>query len=92
MENIVTEVVSGDALFTFTATMAMAVPVVIGLVQVLKGTFAMVGRYGLLASLLLGVGFMWLVSPEPLKVWVLQGILVGLTASGVYSGTKATFK
>lgn len=72
------------------AQFAILVPIVIGVVQVIK-TVGLPNRFAPLASLVLGIaGAVFLVGGA-LQVAILQGIIVGLTASGLYSGTKATF-
>jgi len=63
-----------------------AVPVVVALVQIAKG-LGLTTRYAPLLSLVLGVGIL-LALGEP---W-LAGIIVGLSASGLYSGGKTAFK
>jgi len=64
------------------------VPVVIGLVEVLKH-IGLVSKFLPLASLILGVAGIGLLDAFT-GANVLQGIIVGLTASGLFSGTKST--
>lgn len=68
------------------------IPLIIGLVEVLK-------RIGLpkkltpLASLILGIAAgIYYIYPEDIKKGILIGVMVGLSASGLYSGTKNTIE
>lgn len=66
------------------------IPFIIGLVQILK-YFGFREKWFLpLASLLFGIlaGVIYLY-PYDLKSGILIGVLMGLSASGMYSGTKA---
>lgn len=65
------------------------VPVIIGLVEVFK-TLGLTDRYAALASLLLGVvaGVVF-ADTGILAQDVLVGIALGLSASGLYSGSKS---
>jgi len=63
--------------------------VLVGLVEAIKRTGWVSSRYSALVSILLGVivfGFNGGFNVEP----ILNGVIAGLTASGLYSGTKAT--
>lgn len=68
------------------------IPLIIGLVEVLK-------RYGAskkvlpVASLLFGLlAGVFYVYPDDLKGGILVGLMLGLSASGLYSGTKNTIE
>jgi len=61
------------------------VPVVLGLVQTAK-VVGVNSRYAPLISLVLGVAGTFLLG----HLDILQGIVIGLTASGLFSGTKTT--
>lgn len=63
-------------------------PIIIGLVQVIKG-LGMDSKFAPAVSVLLGLGFSFLVGGPVLTV-VVGGLVCGLTASGLYSGSKAT--
>jgi len=65
------------------------VPVVIGLTALAKTYIE--GRWAPLVALVLGFAGAFLVSSEPAAATAISGIVVGLTASGLYSGAKATF-
>ncbi len=64
--------------------------VIVGLVQVAK-SIGLPAKWSALVAVCLGVlgGFLWL-SPGDWRGAVLGGIIAGLTASGLYSGGKAT--
>ncbi|SDX44783.1 hypothetical protein SAMN05444487_11814 [Marininema mesophilum] len=67
---------------------AVLVSVIIGLVEMLKQV-GLPKRLSPLVSLTLGIvaGFFYL-APGELSVGILQGIIMGLSATGLYSGTK----
>lgn len=67
------------------------VPILIGLVEVVKG-LGLSSRFAPLASLVLGIGLMYLVPDMTSKMIIIQGIIAGLVASGLYSGTKKTLE
>ncbi len=73
---------------TSVTLIAFLAPVVIGLVQIGKLT-GIADRYCPILSLVLGIIFgLFLGSFETTSFNALLGVLVGLTASGVYSGVK----
>lgn len=64
------------------------VPVVIALVQVVK-KFGINSKYAPVAAIAFGIGLTYLVLPDAiLKDVLLQGLILGLSASGLYSGGK----
>lgn len=68
------------------------IPLIIGFVQLLK-TLGLSKKYVPLASLLLGLaGGVFYLFPEDLKGGIIVGVMLGLSASGLYSGTKNTFE
>lgn len=71
---------------TLTPLAISTIPIVILLVSLLK-KYGMRGIYAPLASIVFGIAFQFLLK-EAWNVAILQGILVGLSSSGVYSGTK----
>jgi len=77
-----------NTLFTFTPVVVACIPVTVGLVAVAKN-IGLDGKYAPLASLVVGIGLVAL-SAAAWQVVVAQGIIVGLAASGLWSGTKAT--
>lgn len=64
------------------------VPVVMGLTAIFK-SFVSDGRYAPIASLVLGIALAFVVPAATAALTILQGVLIGLTASGLYSGVKA---
>lgn len=66
------------------------VPIVVGLVEIVKGV-GLPARFAGLASLLLGIGGAFLIGGAISEV-VLGGLVVGLTASGLYSAGRSTLK
>ena len=68
------------------------VPVVTGMVQLLKMS-GLPKKYAPISSLLLGIlsGYYYLAPDDPPKA-IFMGIIVGLSAVGLYSGTKNTMQ
>lgn len=70
----------------------MLIPLIIGLVQVLK-TLGLRKKFLPLASVIFGIaGGVFYVYPDDLKGGIIVGIMLGLSASGLYSGTKNSFE
>jgi len=67
-----------------------SVPIIVGVVSVLK-TIGLPSKWAPLISLILGLGVAVLVETT-LPVRILGGLLIGLSASGLYSGAKASFQ
>ena len=82
MENLQT-------IFEFSPIVIAAVPVALGLVAALKG-FNLPSRFAPAASIVIGIGLVALIGGAWQAV-LAQGIIVGLAASGLWSGSKATF-
>lgn len=76
-------------LFAITATTLALIPVDLGLTQVVK-MIALPSRFAPLASILIGCGLVALSGPS-WQVSIAQGIIVGLSASGLFSGVQASF-
>lgn len=71
-----------------TTAFAALIPVVMGIVQILKKT-GLPTRFAPLASLVLGiVGAIYFVSHD--TNGVMQGIMVGIMASGIHSSVKTS--
>jgi hypothetical protein len=66
------------------------VPVVLGVVQALK-ELGLNSRYAPILSVLLGVGAIGLLTSYT-GASALQGIVIGLTSSGLFSGVKRTLE
>jgi hypothetical protein len=68
------------------------IPLIIGLVQILK-TLGLGKKYLPLASLVFGLaGGIFLIYPGDIKGGILVGLMLGLSASGLYSSTKNTLE
>jgi len=67
--------------------------IVIGLVQVVKVT-GLPKKLLPLSSIVFGVilAFVWGFGAIPYSILVIQGLIAGLTASGLWSGTKTVVK
>lgn len=75
-----------QTLFEFSPMVALIVPIVLGLVEVAK-RLNLPSKYAPLASILIGIGLVALTG----VIWqavIVQGIIVGLAASGLWSGVK----
>lgn len=71
---------------------SIIVAVIVGLVQVAKKT-GLQTRYAPLLAIVLGVGSSFLVGEHAsVGMLVFAGLVHGLTAAGLYSGVKASFK
>lgn len=75
---------------TLTPIAVSTIPLVILLVSLLK-KYGLKSIYAPLASIVLGIGFQFLLK-ETWDIAILQGLLVGLTSSGLYSGGKTILK
>lgn len=72
-----------------TAAQLSLVPIVIGLVEVVKRTFR-IDQFVPVASLLLGIGTAFLIPVEgSYGATVLSGIVIGLMACGLWSSTRS---
>ena len=76
-----------DSLFTLSPLLVGAVPVVVGLVQVAKSS-GLPSRLAPLASLAVGAGLVALTGATWQET-IARGAIVGLAASGLWSGGKA---
>lgn len=74
----------------FSAAILTLVPVVIGLTEIAKAFVAT--RFSPVISLVLGVGMAFLLPAATVPSTILSGIVVGLTASGLYAGSKTVIK
>lgn len=69
-------------------TDVIIVAVILGLVEVLK-TLGLTEKFAPVASIALGImGGVIYLYPQDLKAGILMGLIMGLSASGAYSGTK----
>lgn len=69
-------------------TLLAASPIILGVVSMVKG-LGVPSKWAPLISIALGIGAAALLGGTPFVI-VMSGIVVGLTASGLYSGAKAT--
>lgn len=79
-----------ETLFEFSPLLIAIVPVVVGLVTVAKNT-GLKSRYAAPASIVAGIALVALTGVA-WQVFVVQGIIAGLAASGLYSGGKSVLK
>jgi len=70
-------------------TDAAAIAVIVGLVQAIKN-FGLELRYAPLLSVFLGLGSAFLFPEATLGLTIFRGLVIGLSASGLYSGVKTT--
>ena len=77
-----------EELFQLTPLVVGAIPVVVGLVQVLKSA-GLPSRLAPAGALLVGAALV-AITGATWQASVVQGIIVGLCASGLYSGVKTT--
>lgn len=73
--------------------LSIAIAIVTGIVEAIKRAFAVNSRYAPLISLVLGLGIAFLFSAGlALGEVIVSGLVIGLSASGLYSGGKAVLK
>lgn len=72
------------------ASFLALIPVVIGIVEVVKRV-GLKAKYAPILSLVVGIGLAALIGGGWSEV-ILGGVIVGLSASGLYSGTKAAIQ
>jgi len=65
------------------------IAVVVGLTEVIKRATNLSSRFAPLVSLVLAIGLAFLGATGPISNIIFTGIIVGLSASGLYSGAKA---
>lgn len=79
-----------ETLFEFSPFIVAIVPIVVGLVQVAKGV-GIPSKYAPVVSIVFGIGLVALTGVA-WQAFVVQGIIAGLAASGLYSGGKTALK
>jgi len=68
------------------------IPLIVGLVQVLKTT-GLKRKFLPFAALIFGLaGGIFYICPGDIKSGIIVGLMLGLSSSGLYSGTKNTFE
>lgn len=76
-----------NTLFEISTLALAAIPIALGLVAVAKQV-GLPSKYAPVASILIGTGLVALTGVE-WQTMIAQGIIVGLSASGLWSGGKA---
>lgn len=71
-----------------TVAQVALVAVTVGLVEVIKRTNIVADRFIPLVSIVVGIALAFVYPGISIAVTVLSGIVIGLSASGLYSGTK----
>jgi hypothetical protein len=66
------------------------IPVTIGIVEAIKRTNMVSDRYTALVSIAVGIGASFVFPGVSIAITVLSGVIIGLSASGLYTGTKST--
>jgi L-cystine uptake protein TcyP (sodium:dicarboxylate symporter family) len=71
---------------------SIIVPIIMSIVELSKG-LGIPRKFSALLSVIIGIviGIFYL-HPMDIKLGIFEGIIYGLTASGLYSGTKNTFQ
>lgn len=70
----------------------LAIALVTGLVEVIKRAFNLKTRYAPLVSVLFGLLVSFLFVQANISDTIIAGIVIGLSACGLYSGTKTSLK
>lgn len=70
------------------ASLSVSIAVVVGLVEVVK-RIGLPDRFAPLLSVLFGIGAAFAFPAATPVVTVFTGVIIGLSASGLYSGTRA---
>lgn len=71
---------------------SIIIPIIIAIVELIKG-IGLPQKLSALAAVVIGVviGVVYL-HPADIKYGIFEGVVFGLTAAGLYSGTKNTFQ
>ena len=83
-----------ETIFNFSNEVILLIPIVVAMVEVLK-LWISDDRYYPILAVLLGVLFLALVGTLTGIAWqavIAQGVIIGLAASGLYSGPKSLLK
>lgn len=71
---------------------SIIVPIIMAVVELAKG-LGIPKRFSALLSLIIGIAIgIFYLHPMDIKLGILEGVVYGLTASGLYSGAKNTFQ
>lgn len=79
-----------EALNQSIALAVILIPIILGVVEAIK-RIGVPSNYSALVAVVVGVGVSVLLSGVTV-ISIFVGVLLGLSASGLWSGTKATFK
>lgn len=73
-------------------TETVVVPIIMSIVELAKG-LGLPKKFSAIIAVIIGalIG-VFFVEPQSIKIGIFKGIVYGLTASGLYSGTKNTFQ
>lgn len=69
---------------------AIVIPIIVGIVEMMK-KMGLPGKYSPIVSIVLGIGGIFLLGGFSVESG-LRGLVFGLSASGLYSGSKAVLK
>ena len=70
----------------------VVIPVIISIVELVKG-LGMPRKFSAVLAVIIGaIMGIFFVEPHNIRVGIFKGIVYGLTASGLYSGTKNTYQ
>lgn len=71
---------------------SIIIPIIIAIVELIKG-IGLPQKFSALAAVVVGavIGVIYL-HPIDIKYGIFEGVVFGLTAAGLYSGTKNTFQ
>lgn len=70
----------------------VVIPVIMSIVQIAKG-LGMPRKFSAVLAVVIGAVIgVFFVEPQSIKMGIFKGVIYGLTASGLYSGTKNTYE
>jgi hypothetical protein len=78
-----------ENLFNFSALTLAAIPLCLGIVAAIR-QLGLPSRFAPIVSIVIGIGLIALTG-QTWQADISQGIIVGLSASGLWSGSKALF-
>lgn len=71
---------------------AVAVPIIMSLVELAKG-LGLPKKFSAITAVVIGIfAGVFFMEHQDIKLGIFKGIVYGLTASGLYSGTKNTYQ
>ena len=66
----------------------IALPIIIGLVQIYKNLFPSLSKFSPLVSIAVAMLITWVTKDYSVKDWLLSSFVLGLTSCGMYSSVK----